>query len=84
MELKAFQSKDMSKVIQFAIRGMHLDLYLKNRLLLNLYGRFFWYLETNRATQIIAAYEGDTLEVSCLQRLKANPRNTILIGEQSM
>ncbi len=30
MELKAFQGKDMSKVIQFAIKGMHLDLYLKN------------------------------------------------------
>lgn len=40
---------------------MHLDLYLKNRLLLNLYGRYFWYLENNRATHLIAAYEGDTL-----------------------
>ena len=61
MELKEFQNKDMCKVIQFAIDGMHLDLYLKNQLLLKLYGRYFWYLETNRATQIIAAYEGDTL-----------------------
>ena len=61
MELKEFQNKDMSKVIQFAIDGMHLDLYLKNKLLLKLYGRYFWYLEANRATQIIAANEGDTL-----------------------
>lgn len=49
MELKEFQNKDMSKVIQFAIDGMHIDLYLKNKLLLNLYGRYFWYLEVNRA-----------------------------------
>ena len=32
MELKAFQSKDMGKVIQFAIRGMHLDMYLKKQI----------------------------------------------------
>ena len=56
MELKEFQNKDMSKVIQFAIDGMHLDLYLNNKLLLKLYGRYFWYLEMNRATQILAAY----------------------------
>ena len=74
MELKAFQGKDMSKVIQFAIRGMHLDLYLKNRLLLNLYGRYFWYLETNRATQIIAAYEGDTLAGVLLAEIYGEPR----------
>ena len=74
MELKAFQSKDMSKVIEFAIRGMHLDLYLKNRLLLNLYGRYFWYLETNRATPIIAAYEGDTLAGVLLAEIKGEPK----------
>ena len=74
MELKAFQGKDMSKVIQFAIRGMHLDLYLKNRLLLNLYGRYFWYLETNRATQIIAAYEGDTLAGVLLAEIYGEPK----------
>lgn len=61
MELKEFQNKDIGRVIQFAIDGMHLDLYLKNKLLLKLYGRYFWYLEANRATQIIAAYEGDLL-----------------------
>ena len=74
MELKAFQSKDMNKVIQFAIKGMHLDLYLKNRLLLNLYGRYFWYLETNRATQIIAAYEGDTLAGVLLAEINGEPK----------
>lgn len=61
MEIKEFQRKDMDKVIGFAIRGMHFDLYLKNKLLQNLYGRYFWYQEVNRATHVIAAYEGDTL-----------------------
>ena len=74
MELRNFQSKDMNKVIQFAIKGMHLDLYLKNRLLLNLYGRYFWYLETNRATQMIAAYEGDTLAGVLLAEMNGEPR----------
>ncbi len=61
MEIKEFQRKDMDKVIGFAVRGMHFDLYLKQKLLQNMYGRYFWYLETNRATHVIAAYEGDTL-----------------------
>ena len=38
---------------------MHFDWYTKNKLLLNLYGRYFWYLELNRATQIIALYADD-------------------------
>ena len=74
MELKEFQNKDMSSVIRFAIRGMHLDLYLKNKLLLDLYGRYFWYLETNRATQIIAAYEGDTLAGVLLAEIYDKPK----------
>ena len=48
-------------MIQFAVSGMQFDWYLSNKFLRNAYGRWFWYLETNRATQIIAAYEGDTL-----------------------
>jgi len=61
MELSQLRKKDIGKVIRFAITGMHFDWYLSNRLLRNAYGRYFWYLETNRATQILAAYEGDTL-----------------------
>lgn len=61
IEIRTLQKKDQSKAIGFAITGMHFDWYLKNSLLRKAYGRYFWYLETNRATQIIAAYEGDTL-----------------------
>lgn len=56
IEIKDIRKKDYEKAIQFAIKGMHFDWYLDNRFLLNAYGRYFWYLEINRATQIFAAY----------------------------
>ena len=40
---------------------MHFGLYLKDKFLLNAYGKYFWYLEYTNATQIIAVYEGDKL-----------------------
>ena len=54
--IKAIEKKDYKKAIRFAIEGMHFDWYLDSRLLLQAYGRYFWYLEMNRATQILAAY----------------------------
>lgn len=56
LEIKDMQKKDYKKAIQYAIKGMHFDWYLNNQFLLNAYGRYFWYLEINRATQILAAY----------------------------
>lgn len=56
IEIKDIRKKDYKKAIQFAIKGMHFNWYLNNRFLLNAYGRYFWYLEINRATQIFAAY----------------------------
>lgn len=35
---------------------MHFDWYLDSPFLLNAYGRYFWYLEMNRATHVFAAY----------------------------
>lgn len=61
VKLKDLRKQDYKTAIQYAIKGMHLDWYVKNKTLLNLYGTYFWYLELNRATQIIAAYECDTL-----------------------
>lgn len=55
MELKEFNNKDMHKAIQFAIDGMHLDLYLQNKTLLKLYGRYFWYLDPLHIKQKIVA-----------------------------
>ncbi len=56
IEIKDMRKKDYKKAIQFAIKGMHFDWYLTNQFLLNAYGRYFWYLEINRATQVLAAY----------------------------
>lgn len=56
IEIKALKRKDYKKAIQFAIKGMHFDWYLNSDFLLQAYGRYFWYLEMNRATQILAAY----------------------------
>lgn len=59
LELRELRKCDTKKAIQFAITGMHFDWYVKNKVLLNLYGRYFWYSELTRATQVLAAYCGD-------------------------
>ena len=74
MEIKELQRKDIKKAIQFAISGMHFELYLKNKTIRNLYGKYFWYLETNRATHLFAAYEGDVLAGVILAEIKGEPR----------
>lgn len=53
--------KDYNRAIQFAVQGMHLDWYLRNSLLLHLYGRYFLYLELLRASRILTVYSGDQL-----------------------
>lgn len=70
MQIKKLRKQDYKTAIQYAIKGMHLDWYIKNKTLLNLYGRYFWYLELNKATQIIAAYEEDTLAGILLADIK--------------
>lgn len=61
IEIRTLACKDFSKVIDFAISGMHFERYVDNPLALRLYGRYFLYLELKRATQVIAAYMGDRL-----------------------
>lgn len=56
IEIKDIRKEDYGKAIQFAIKGMHFDWYMDNPFLINAYGRYFWYLEINRATQFFAAY----------------------------
>lgn len=56
IEIKDIEKKDYGKAIRFAIKGMHFDWYLNSAFLLRAYGRYFWYLEMNRATHIFAAY----------------------------
>ena len=61
IEIRELRKRDYGKAIQFAITGMHFNLYLDHKFLLHLYGRYFWYSELQCATQVIAAYLGDEL-----------------------
>ncbi len=72
--IKNISKKDYKKAIRFAIKGMHFDWYLDSKILLKAYGRYFWYLEMNRATQIFAAYAEDELVGILLAEFKDEPR----------
>lgn len=56
LELKALDKRDEKRAIKFAINGMHLDIYFNDKLSLMFYSKYFWYLESEKATQLIAAY----------------------------
>lgn len=74
IEIKDIRKKDYKKAIQFAIEGMHFDWYLNTPFLLNAYGRYFWYLEINRATQIFAAYVDDEFVGVLLAEMKGEKK----------
>ena len=70
MEFRPLMRCDEAKVIDYAIKGMHFDWYMDSKVLQRLYGRYFWYLETGRATQMIAAYDGERLAGVLLAEMK--------------
>ena len=74
IEIKDIRKEDYKKAIQFAIKGMHFDWYMDNPFLLNAYGRYFWYLEINRATQIFAAYVDDKFVGVLLAAMKGEKK----------
>lgn len=74
IEIKDIQKKDYKKAIQFAIKGMHFDWYLDSKFLLNAYGRYFWYLELNRATQIFSAYVNNKFAGVLLAEIKGEQK----------
>lgn len=74
LELRELEKKDYKKAIQFAIKGMHFDWYMDSELLLNLYGRYFWYLEMTKATQVIAAYDGERFLGVLLAEIKGEEK----------
>lgn len=74
LEIRPLRKQDFDRVIQFAITGMHFDHYTQNRTILNLYGRYFWYLELERASQVLAAYEGDQLAGVLLADMKGEKK----------
>jgi GNAT superfamily N-acetyltransferase len=74
VKIKQLQKKDFTKIIDFAIEGMHFNRYVDNKLALRLYGRYFLYLELERATQVLAAYMGDKLVGILMADLKNEPK----------
>lgn len=74
IEIRKIKKKDHKKAIQYAIKGMHFNRYLSSNFLLNLYGRYFWYLELCNATQVISAYLGDELVGILLAEIKGEEK----------
>lgn len=82
LTFRNLEKKDYHQAIQFAIKGMHFDWYIKNKLLLNLYGRYFWYLELNRATEIIALHQEDVLAGVLLAEINGAPKVHTSFGQK--
>lgn len=74
IQIKEFAKENYSEAIGFAIEGMHFNRYMDNKLTLRLYGRYFLYLELERATQALAAYMGDRLVGVLLADMKNEPK----------
>ncbi|WP_129700265.1 GNAT family N-acetyltransferase [Anaerostipes caccae] len=74
LEIRELDKRDHNKAVQYAVKGMHFDWYMDSKLLLNLYGRYFWYLSLARATQVIAAYAGDMFAGVLLAEIKGEDK----------
>lgn len=74
LELKELAEKDYKKVIQYAIKGMHFNMYIDNKTILKLYGKYFWYLELLNATQVLAVYYGDELAGVLIADIYGEPK----------
>lgn len=74
IRIRGLAEKDYRKAIKFAIDGMHFNWYMDSPLLLNLYGRYFLYLELSRATQVIAVYADNVFAGVLLADMKGEPK----------
>lgn len=74
LELKELAEKDYKKVIQYAIKGMHFNMYINNNIILNLYGKYFWYLELLNSTQVLAVYYGEELAGVLIADIYGEPK----------
>lgn len=82
LTFKPLEKKDYKKAIYFAVEGMNFERYMENELLLNLYGRYFLYMELNRATQILALYAEDELAGVLLAEIKGEKKKHRSFGQQ--
>lgn len=56
-------------------------MYLDSKLLLNIYGTYFWYDELNNCTQCIAAYDGEELVGVLLADMKGEEKKYRTFGK---
>ncbi|WP_310603651.1 GNAT family N-acetyltransferase [Anaerosporobacter sp.] len=81
IELKELERKDYKKAIDFAVKGMHFNQYIENKKELYLYGKYFLYMEMQRATQMVAAYMGENLVGLVLADVKGESKRYQSIGK---
>lgn len=73
LRIKEIEKKDHKKAIQLSITGMHFNWYSDKNYVLNMYGRYFWYKELLKATDVIAAYENDVFVGVLVVRMVDKP-----------
>ena len=74
IEIREIRRQDYPKARQFAIQGMHLYWYVDSKSLLNLYARYFWGMELNRATRAYGAYVDGVFAGVLLADMKGEPK----------
>ena len=74
IEIKEVCRHDYKKAQKFAIQGMHLDWYMDSKVILDLYAKYFWYMELNRATKVYGAYIDDIFVGVLLAEIKNEPK----------
>ena len=74
IEVREIRRQDYKKAQQFAIQGMHLYWYMDKGVVLDMYTKYFWDMELNRATKAYGAYvDGDFVGV-LLADIKGEPK----------
>ena len=73
IQIRDLDPRDEPQAISFAIEGMHLHWFVKNPRCERAYGRYFWDLERAKATDILAAYDGDRFLGVLLASMKGKP-----------
>lgn len=74
IEIREIRKQDYKKAQQFAIQGMHFDWYMDSKVILDLYARYFWDMELNRATKVYGAYVNDVFAGVLLADMKGEPK----------
>ncbi|WP_051920754.1 GNAT family N-acetyltransferase [Bifidobacterium cuniculi] len=78
--IRTVARRDYAKAVSFAMEGMHFDALIPIEPLRRAYAWWFWYDELRKATQVIAAYDGDRLLGVLLARMRAGVARPLPLG----